>query len=290
MSSTQNFTASIELDTHYPAREDEADALVTALDRDLEVHGGMITRSPSGRVRVVVTLQAADLRTAAPTALAIAIATGHQPFGIEVLPTDEFYRRLDTTPLPELLSVTQAGEALGVSRQRALQLVTGGKLQAVKVGDTWVIPRSAVAARDDQQGHRFTGLLLPIGVVSDTGQLIEDQAVDVARHPLPVFDEQDNVIGLARSVSRDDEGWTVTGALRGLPPGTYAVAARVDQLARREDGDVTRIEDLRLTGFNVLTTRQPAFPQAQIEVLPGRSYLDLRQLVGSDPAEVFTYP
>ncbi len=45
----------------------------------------------------------------------------------------------------------QAAEALGVSRQRVLQLIRAGQLDAVKVGDTWVVPRTAVSARAAQR-------------------------------------------------------------------------------------------------------------------------------------------
>jgi excisionase family DNA binding protein len=51
-----------------------------------------------------------------------------------------------------LVSTTEAAELLGVSRQRVLQLVTSGQLPATKVGDTWVLPRAAVAARAAARG------------------------------------------------------------------------------------------------------------------------------------------
>lgn len=51
-----------------------------------------------------------------------------------------------------LLSTTQAAEVLGVSRQRVLQLVSSGQLEATKVGDTWAIPRAAVTARAAGRG------------------------------------------------------------------------------------------------------------------------------------------
>lgn len=150
-----DFTASIELDSPFPTRDEDAHALVVALATELEVYGGIVARALTGRVQVVFTVQADDLRTATHTALAVLVAAGRRPYAIEVLPAQEFARRAGTVVVPELVSVPQAAEMLGVSRQRTLELARGGKLDAIKVGDTWVIPTQAVHARAAAQ--RETG-------------------------------------------------------------------------------------------------------------------------------------
>lgn len=50
----------------------------------------------------------------------------------------------------EGLSVPQAAELLGVTRQRVLQLVESGALPAQRFGRMWVIPRDAVEARSSR--------------------------------------------------------------------------------------------------------------------------------------------
>ena len=46
----------------------------------------------------------------------------------------------------ELLTTSQAAEALGVSARRVLQLIETGKLEAQRVGRDYVIARDALAA------------------------------------------------------------------------------------------------------------------------------------------------
>lgn len=46
-----------------------------------------------------------------------------------------------------LLSVTEAAEMLGITRQRVLVLLITGKLEGVKVGNVWIVYRDGVAKR-----------------------------------------------------------------------------------------------------------------------------------------------
>ncbi len=46
-----------------------------------------------------------------------------------------------------LLSVTEAAEMLGVTRQRVQVMLTSGKLEGVKVGNTWIVYRDSVNRR-----------------------------------------------------------------------------------------------------------------------------------------------
>lgn len=51
-----------------------------------------------------------------------------------------------------LLSVSEAAEMLGVTRQRVQVMLTKGKLDGVKVGNTWIVYRDSVNKR--MQGTR----------------------------------------------------------------------------------------------------------------------------------------
>lgn len=42
------------------------------------------------------------------------------------------------------LTITEAAERLGVSRQRVHQLIKQGRLEAEQVGHIWIIPESAL--------------------------------------------------------------------------------------------------------------------------------------------------
>lgn len=46
-----------------------------------------------------------------------------------------------------LLSVTEAAELLGVTRQRVQVMLTTRKLEGVKVGNTWIVYRDSVKWR-----------------------------------------------------------------------------------------------------------------------------------------------
>lgn len=51
-----------------------------------------------------------------------------------------------------LLSVSEAAEMLEVTRQRVLAMMNNGKLEGVKVGNTWIVYRDSVNKR--MQGTR----------------------------------------------------------------------------------------------------------------------------------------
>jgi len=145
-----DFNARVELDS----RDFDESAIDVLMDV-VEPYAGVVARAVhGGRVELILTIPATDLRQAVITATSVVLATGHTPYALEVLPTDEFHRRIDVESMPELLSVPEAADELGVSRQRALQLVNAGQLAGVKVGDTWVIPRSAVVARAAEVAER----------------------------------------------------------------------------------------------------------------------------------------
>jgi len=55
-----------------------------------------------------------------------------------------------TTMADELLSTVEAAARLGITPRRVVALVTAGKLRATRVGRSWVIKASDLAAVQDR--------------------------------------------------------------------------------------------------------------------------------------------
>lgn len=116
------------------------------------------SRSLGGWVEVTFTLPAETLRQATATALAVAdAALDAEVLTLEVLPTAEFDARLGLAPLPELLSVTEAAEKLGVSRTAVLKRLESGSLSGQKIGSTWVVPADAVLSPQERRERLEAG-------------------------------------------------------------------------------------------------------------------------------------
>lgn len=131
------YNARVELDT----RGDIDDQLL----EELTDYGPATGRAERGHVEVYITLPAEGLRQAVTTALAlVGSAVGVDVLAVEAMPTDEFDRRVGLAPVPELVGVTDAAAALGVSRQAVLQRLESGSLPGRKVGNAWVIPQVAI--------------------------------------------------------------------------------------------------------------------------------------------------
>lgn len=142
-----DYTARVELDAPVPtaraAQEDRADQLVEAL----APYGGAIGRTLANRWELIFTVPAADVRQAASTAVAVATDLAGVPvYALEVLPADEHDRRLGVTPVPELLSVAEAAEALGVSEAAVRKRIDrpNPTIHAVRIGKGWAVPRSEI--------------------------------------------------------------------------------------------------------------------------------------------------
>ena len=106
-------------------------------------HPAIIGRGPN--VTVTITLPADGLAQAVATALVIVGRIG-EPVAVEALTEAERDARQGWEPVPELLSVTEAAQELGVSRQRVLQMVNERKLPRIQVGESLVLPQAAVEA------------------------------------------------------------------------------------------------------------------------------------------------
>lgn len=135
-----SYTARIELAEPAPT-PDRLDAIVDALT---DYHPAA---SPSARrrIEVTITLPADNLGQATTTALAVVHhATALEPTSIAIATTDDYDTTLGLTPLPEMMSVTQAAARLDVTRQAILQRLDAGTLPGQRVGSTWAIPTDAV--------------------------------------------------------------------------------------------------------------------------------------------------
>lgn len=104
-----------------------------------------IAAAGAGRVVVTLTLPAQSLAQACTTALAVVqLAAGRPGVSVEVMAEDDAEARAGVPPIPPLVSVSEAAEMLGVSRQAVLQSIDRGTLQAERVGSTWALARVAI--------------------------------------------------------------------------------------------------------------------------------------------------
>ncbi|NHN55748.1 helix-turn-helix domain-containing protein [Calidifontibacter sp. DB0510] len=129
-----SYTATVET----AARRTPAD-LDAAIDA-LEAYHGAIGTSVLGRLEATITLDAETLRQATQTAVAVvADALGSPAVAVNVAPTADVDRAQGRPPIPELLSVADAAERLGVTRQAILQRIDSGAIAATKVGKAYVV-------------------------------------------------------------------------------------------------------------------------------------------------------
>ena len=133
----ENYNARLEL------RRRATPGLAERLVDELADHHPAVGRTDTGHIEVVITLPAETLRQAVVTALALVTDAA----GVEVMTTAEFDRRLHLPEMPDLVSVGEAAELLGVSRQAVHQGIASGSLPARRVGKSHVLPRAAVDRR-----------------------------------------------------------------------------------------------------------------------------------------------
>ena len=138
----KTYNATAILDERFgPDSETRTDAILDAL---IEFHPA-VNRGSDGRMEIVVTIPAETLTQAEQTALAL--TRDFHPIGLEVVPTDVWdARAAHIVEMPELVSVAEAAELLGVTRQTVAQRISAGSLPAQRVGGTWVLARATVAA------------------------------------------------------------------------------------------------------------------------------------------------
>jgi len=100
----------------------------------------------------VFTIPAESVRQATSTALAV-LETYPWPLrSLRVLTTADFDRLTDAMALPPLVSVQEAADGLGMTRQGVLKAIKGKVLPATRVGGTWVLQRSVVEGARARRG------------------------------------------------------------------------------------------------------------------------------------------
>lgn len=108
-------------------------------------YSGAVGRNERGRLELVITVPATGLRQAAATGLAVAEAALRGHGGVAsfaVMTTKEFDARaeaMEAPRVPELLSLSQTAELLGITRQAVHNRIATGALPAVRVGATWAV-------------------------------------------------------------------------------------------------------------------------------------------------------
>ena len=123
-------------------------AMLDAILDELTGHHPAVVAGPTGEAEIIITLPADNLTQAITTANTLLTRHArHRPIGLEVIPTDLWDKRQGTAPMPELLSVTDAANRLGTTRQAVLQRIETGSIPATKVGPNWIIPAATLTHR-----------------------------------------------------------------------------------------------------------------------------------------------
>lgn len=141
---TNMYNAHIEIDE----RNFTPDRAVSVMEKLVTYHCAPGT-SRRGRLELRLTLPAENIEQATSTAVAVAEhATGNKVVRLDIMPESEFEAIQGYQPIPELMSVTEAAEALGMTRQRILQMIAEHKFpSATKIGSTIVLAQTDVEAK-----------------------------------------------------------------------------------------------------------------------------------------------
>ena len=178
---TTSYAAHIELTETQPTND-----RVLALMDALATYHPAVGISPRGYLDAQITVPAESLAQAITTAVAVVEAAAGVPaLRAEVMTEAEFDAREGYVPMPDLVSITEFAELMGITRQRAIQMVAENKLTtAQKVGKTIVIARSEAIAK---AAHRFD-IYNPSGSLAANGrEIVEDILKKVGDKPLSEF-------------------------------------------------------------------------------------------------------
>lgn len=136
------YTATVEVANKKPLAQVDT---LTAIDK-LMPFDGAIGQHARGWWSATISVTADSLAQATTAAIALVEAAySCEALSCEVMPFDEWdARRGWPTEIPELVSVTEAALALGISRQRVLQRINEKTLPATRIGRDYAIPRAAL--------------------------------------------------------------------------------------------------------------------------------------------------
>lgn len=141
--SAQQWVVTTELDRS--AEDLEDDDLVDEIIEDLHDTAPALAASADGWLEITITLPANSLQQALNMALA-RIQTHGEPTMLTAMPESVRDAHEGIPEIPELLTMPQAAQILGVSRQAVVDMHTSGKLRAVQVGPQRVTTKADVEA------------------------------------------------------------------------------------------------------------------------------------------------
>jgi hypothetical protein len=117
---------------HVEFRNDSTpDDALDAIHGSLTAYHASVGIAPNGNVSVQMTVDTGTARQAFDTALKAATTAARDAgasttvLGVELMTETEFDRRLAEPTIPELVGLSEVGEIIGRTRQRAGQLVAG---------------------------------------------------------------------------------------------------------------------------------------------------------------------
>jgi excisionase family DNA binding protein len=141
-----HYNIHVELDKRDPT-EDDIMSLLTYLEQGQ--FNPSVGTSPRGYLSARVTVPSAGLVQAVMSTVAtVQQLASTTALAVEAMTEAEFDAREGFAPIPEMLSVTEVSELLGVKRQRVLQMISEHKFpSAQQVGSTWVIASSDAQAK-----------------------------------------------------------------------------------------------------------------------------------------------
>lgn len=127
----RHYTAEVVFKTTAAAEE--------IMDVIKDFHGVYTIRGAGEEHAITISYPADSDKQAETIAEAVTEKFG-EVVGLNVLTTQDRDRNEGYPPIPDLVSVTQAAEMLGVTRSAVIQRIESGSIYAVKVGNAWVIP------------------------------------------------------------------------------------------------------------------------------------------------------
>lgn len=133
------YAVRVELD-HRGVSNDDVDRIHERLD-DWAVS---ISENLAGYLELTITVPANSLRQATNTALSLTAEIG-TPTGVHATTEKLRDERDQVEPLPDLVSVPEAAEILGYTRQNVLHLIETGQLAATKPARDYIIVKGALA-------------------------------------------------------------------------------------------------------------------------------------------------
>lgn len=133
--------------------ETTAERVLTAL----APFGPAATRSVLGRLEAVFTFHANDVAQAFALGYHQALTVDRRIVALQVLPTADFDRSVDFTPVPDLVNAVGASKILGITPAAVGQKFSSGELPGQRIGERIIVFAThdieAIAKRRTSDGN-----------------------------------------------------------------------------------------------------------------------------------------